>query len=280
MEPPTERWVTCTCRNCSGLIHFEASNAGDQVKCPLCGMDTVLFVPATPHPTEQNDLIFITPKFLILALIAVLAGPFVYLVINYRHTRQKENEGVQRTQTETNVTISANQTESAPPQAPIIQQPTKQPVTGAFGFTLGDKIENYRFPVEIRDGKPTITLNKLDYPSMAPFSSLSVEGTVNEHIVYSIHASLILDNVNGDIQKHALVSSLQEKYKELHHHRFQSYGETYAFGDNTNTVTLFLYGINRTVLSATYEIREIAVKEASDSRARHLQNAKATFKGL
>ena len=41
----------CGCNNCSGHLEFDESAAGSTVACPLCGMDTVLFIP----PVEIAD---------------------------------------------------------------------------------------------------------------------------------------------------------------------------------------------------------------------------------
>ncbi len=37
--------VKCICRNCAGHLEFEEENAGETIKCPLCGFETVLFLP-------------------------------------------------------------------------------------------------------------------------------------------------------------------------------------------------------------------------------------------
>lgn len=34
--------VKCICTNCSGHLEFEEENAGQQIKCPHCGWDTIL----------------------------------------------------------------------------------------------------------------------------------------------------------------------------------------------------------------------------------------------
>jgi hypothetical protein len=44
-DGPNESWTVCTCNNCSGHLEFDASRAGESVQCPLCGTQTVLFIP-------------------------------------------------------------------------------------------------------------------------------------------------------------------------------------------------------------------------------------------
>ncbi len=48
-------FVTCPCNNCSGHLEFEDSAAGSVVACPLCGRDTVLFVPNPPIEAESGN---------------------------------------------------------------------------------------------------------------------------------------------------------------------------------------------------------------------------------
>jgi DNA-directed RNA polymerase subunit RPC12/RpoP len=46
-------WTVCPCNNCSGNLEFESAHAGETVKCPQCGVDTVLFIPqVTPVGTK------------------------------------------------------------------------------------------------------------------------------------------------------------------------------------------------------------------------------------
>lgn len=39
----------CSCRNCNGHIEFDPIDLGRTVSCPHCGLDTVLFDPASPR---------------------------------------------------------------------------------------------------------------------------------------------------------------------------------------------------------------------------------------
>ena len=50
MNPPTDQpepnLVVCRCRHCDGGIEFDASQAGETVACPHCGLETLLFIPS------------------------------------------------------------------------------------------------------------------------------------------------------------------------------------------------------------------------------------------
>ena len=40
-------FVKCACNNCDIFIEFPAHGVGETITCPHCGMETVLFEPAT-----------------------------------------------------------------------------------------------------------------------------------------------------------------------------------------------------------------------------------------
>lgn len=46
--------ITCPCHTCSEKIEFAASDAGQTVTCPHCGVDTVLFIPRSPQPVSPS----------------------------------------------------------------------------------------------------------------------------------------------------------------------------------------------------------------------------------
>ena len=56
--------MKCPCNNCSEHLEFEESAAGETVKCPHCGMDTVLFVPPVPLDSRQSEPES-APKFMV-----------------------------------------------------------------------------------------------------------------------------------------------------------------------------------------------------------------------
>ena len=48
------RWTVCACNNCPGNLEFESARAGETVKCPHCGVDTVLFVAPVPVDSPSS----------------------------------------------------------------------------------------------------------------------------------------------------------------------------------------------------------------------------------
>jgi hypothetical protein len=46
-DKPEAGYIKCPCNNCDVLIEFPAHGVGESIKCPHCGMDTVLFNPAS-----------------------------------------------------------------------------------------------------------------------------------------------------------------------------------------------------------------------------------------
>ena|ERR1039458_3940058 len=54
METMRSDLVTCSCNNCDGHLEFERHQAGQQVNCPHCGMETLLFVPSNAPPKVQS----------------------------------------------------------------------------------------------------------------------------------------------------------------------------------------------------------------------------------
>jgi hypothetical protein len=45
-ETPAAAFMTCPCNSCSGHIEFPADAVGQNVGCPHCGLDTILFEPS------------------------------------------------------------------------------------------------------------------------------------------------------------------------------------------------------------------------------------------
>jgi len=46
--------VKCICKNCAGHLEFEEENAGQKIKCPHCGFDTILFLPGAEQEAEEQ----------------------------------------------------------------------------------------------------------------------------------------------------------------------------------------------------------------------------------
>jgi hypothetical protein len=38
----------CRCRNCDNKIEFSADEAGREATCPICGLETLLYIPPVP----------------------------------------------------------------------------------------------------------------------------------------------------------------------------------------------------------------------------------------
>jgi hypothetical protein len=49
-----ERFITCRCQHCDGHIEFETYRKGEAISCPHCGLETSLYVPATPIATHPS----------------------------------------------------------------------------------------------------------------------------------------------------------------------------------------------------------------------------------
>ena len=56
-DQPEPSLVLCRCQHCDGGIEFDASQAGETVACPHCGLETLLFVP----PENQKPPIIASP---------------------------------------------------------------------------------------------------------------------------------------------------------------------------------------------------------------------------
>ena len=54
METTQPDLVMCRCNTCDGQLQFERQQSGQRVECPHCGIETLLFVPATAPPVEQS----------------------------------------------------------------------------------------------------------------------------------------------------------------------------------------------------------------------------------
>lgn len=43
----TADYIKCRCRNCDKPIEFDSAESGATVSCPHCGLETLLFIPAS-----------------------------------------------------------------------------------------------------------------------------------------------------------------------------------------------------------------------------------------
>ncbi|HEY5912294.1 MAG TPA: hypothetical protein VJA21_16955 [Verrucomicrobiae bacterium] len=70
--------VKCICTNCAGHLEFEEEDAGQKIKCPHCGFNTVLFLPGTEK--AEAEVASLTRK-LQLQRRLLLAGGAVLVVV-------------------------------------------------------------------------------------------------------------------------------------------------------------------------------------------------------
>lgn len=50
----TAQLITCRCEHCSGEIEFETQRSGETITCPICAMETRLYIPGGALP-PSND---------------------------------------------------------------------------------------------------------------------------------------------------------------------------------------------------------------------------------
>jgi len=48
--------VKCKCQHCNQHLEFEAARAGENIPCPKCGMETLLFIPPSAAQLAQQKL--------------------------------------------------------------------------------------------------------------------------------------------------------------------------------------------------------------------------------
>jgi ribosomal protein S27E len=71
-------FVKCKCQHCDGHIAFDASNAGETVACPHCGLETIIFAPATQPTTISSQDVkkwkrYILPAAVVLVIFSAAA---------------------------------------------------------------------------------------------------------------------------------------------------------------------------------------------------------------
>jgi uncharacterized membrane protein len=77
-------FAKCNCTNCSGHIEFDTVHVGQQVNCPHCGLDTVLFAPPSPARLRAIEGRSRLKRLILIAVLGILAAVVViYLGINY-----------------------------------------------------------------------------------------------------------------------------------------------------------------------------------------------------
>lgn len=75
--------AVCPCQHCNGRIQFERERSGEIADCPLCGLETPLFVPdtsAAPVP-PRSSMRSRRKYFLAAAVVGLLVlGGFAWLI--------------------------------------------------------------------------------------------------------------------------------------------------------------------------------------------------------
>ena len=79
--------VKCICTNCAGHLEFEEESAGQKIKCPHCGFDTVLYLPgaekAEAEVASLTHKLEMQRRLLLLAIVLVAAGAVVWAVYHW-----------------------------------------------------------------------------------------------------------------------------------------------------------------------------------------------------
>ncbi len=79
--------VKCICTNCAGHLEFEEDSAGQKIKCPHCGFDTVLFLPgaekAEAEVASLTHKLQVQRRLLLLAVVVVVLGAVVWAVYHW-----------------------------------------------------------------------------------------------------------------------------------------------------------------------------------------------------
>src|SRR5207245_882443 len=110
-SPENSMFAKCPCNNCSEHLEFDESDAGSTVTCPHCGLETTLFVP--PHSIDVPPKIARAHRGrqVTVALVLGLGVLCITAALLWNRPRRKP-----------------------------VAKPAKQLVTGAFGFSLAERL--------------------------------------------------------------------------------------------------------------------------------------------
>ncbi len=79
--------VKCICTNCAGHLEFEEDSAGQKIKCPHCGFDTVLYLPgaekAEAEVASLTQKLEMQRRLLLLAVLLLAACVVVWAVYHW-----------------------------------------------------------------------------------------------------------------------------------------------------------------------------------------------------
>jgi hypothetical protein len=184
--------VTCPCQNCNGKLEFDPATLSDENKkitCPHCSLETILFVP--PPADAKMEAVLSVPAYgksytvpnrgsnfrLRAIIIGVVAVVGLFFAGAYRMQKQH--------------------VEVAPDPEP--------PITGAFGWTFGQKIP------ESIDLKTDVEGSRYQYVTSTnpPFETIIVSCT-EDRTIYSIWANTSHTNNAGEY--YDLTTALRQKY--------------------------------------------------------------------
>jgi hypothetical protein len=157
-ESPNAKWAVCTCNNCSGHLEFDVSNAGETIQCPHCKLDTVLFIPQIPLAPHKGGLASSAKGWLLLGGV-LIAGLLLAVFVPTRRDSRPQSAGPTENQ-------SSNKTER---------------ITGAFGWTLGEKIAD-AIPLEKIEATGSLEYFYDPGKTNSPFYLISVSVDTN-HII-------------------------------------------------------------------------------------------------
>lgn len=193
----------CSCNNCGVHIEFEADGFQPETRaeCPHCHMETILFIPPASVPQKQKN---ITAWLVVGAVVltTIIAG--FLLKQNPPQQSNPINEkpaAISQEQTKTEITPS------------LPKQSNLKPVTGAFGWKLGDQLPQ-RFMTEVRESDYSTTLFFTPETEWPPFKIFNLEITPDRRIC-SIKASAFIwvgEGESFDNVKNRVISILTEKY--------------------------------------------------------------------
>jgi hypothetical protein len=248
-------YAKCACRHCDNYLEFDTSHAGESIACPHCGMDTILFVPPPPNSTQPAR------KNLWLLLIGVMGSLALLVVVIFSFRR------------------------AAPFQIQNQPKTQKQPVTGAFGLVLGQRlVDAFRLQTN-EDGEITVESTILETNSIGEISVKdvieseppfgSVIAWVNpQRTVYQLFS--IIRGEDDDAVT-TLKAMLAEKYGQFGEARRTSTMCRTEFGDEKRKIEVveFLH-------SASITYRDTGLARAEKARTKAIKDnmARTRFKDL
>jgi hypothetical protein len=158
-----------------------------------------------------------------------------------------------------------------------IPQKTFTPVTGAFGWKLGESLHSTKYEIKTHKWMMMVSYDAQQDSTILPFESVNVCAT-KEGIIYGITAYIRPDQEAYSNVREGIVKALAEKYQEIL--------SGYEFGDKTNSVTLLDQGYplglqlvyKHALLSHAVVSEQIRIQ--NEEKTRQEQTIKDSLKGL